>query len=92
MIAITFVILFIGFVVVVVGVNILGINYQKQKIRQSAEKRGWRVGTISYRYKFNLVRRQDFEVDFTDEQGRAQRATCWLIGILDDVHWNGQPG
>ncbi len=89
MIALTFVILFIGFVVVVVGANILSLNYQKQKIRQSAEKRGWRVLTISYRYKFNLISRQDFEVDFTDGLGRAQSATCWLIGIFDDVHWIG---
>ena len=89
MITLTFVFLFIGFVVVLLGTNFLALNYQKQRIRQSAEKRGWRVLTISYRYKFNLVRRQDFEVDFTDGQGRAQSATCWLIGIFDDVHWNG---
>ena len=79
------------FIIFIIGANILVINYQKQKIRRSAEKKDLRILSISYHYSPGWGKDygfQKFEVDFIDEQGRNQKGTCRLRGLFSAVNWD----
>ena len=76
--------------VFVVGANILGRNFQKRKIRRSAEKKGWKDLNISYHSLFgwdNPYGYQNYDVNFVDEQGQRRSARCQLRGPWSDVDW-----
>ena len=75
----------------VIGATMLVIQYQKEKIRQSAEKKGWRIQNISYRLTVgwrNASGIQEFVVRFMDEKGRSQSCTCRMRGPFSDVDWS----
>jgi len=78
------------FAVFIIGANILVVNYQKQKIRGSAEKRGWKIQNISYRLSVGWnsdYGYQKFDVNFMDEKGRIQNYVAKLRGLFSDVDW-----
>jgi hypothetical protein len=78
------------FICFLIGANFLAINYLKQKIHRSAEKKGWRIVNILYHYTPGWDKDysfQKFEVDFIDEQGRNQKGACRLRGPFSAVDW-----
>jgi len=85
-------VVFLFFLVVVfsIGANLFLINLQKQKIRVSAEKKGWQTLNISYHFLFgwdNPYGYQNYDVDLVNEKGQAQSTKCKLRGPWSDVDW-----
>ena len=88
MITISIIILILA--IFIVGANTLTIRYQKQKIRGSAEKKGWKIINISYRFSLgdNAFGYQKYDVDFVNEKGFTQNGTCKLRGLFSGVDWS----
>ena len=88
MISISIIILFLA--VFIIGANILTIRYQKQKIRGSTEKKGWKIINISYQFSLgdNAYGYQKYNGNFVDEKGFTQNVTCKLRGLFSGVDWS----
>jgi hypothetical protein len=83
--------IFLLFVCIAIALNFAIINYEKQKIRQSAERHGWTVQNIAFSWaiRFGGGRGgpQYFDVDYTDEKGQSQSCTC-RTALISGVEWD----
>lgn len=75
---------FIG-VGIIIFLVILMIDYEKQKIRNSAEANGWIVLKISYSHQFSTDGPRRYNVDYKDDEGHAHTRYCYtsLFGAVD---------
>ncbi len=75
---------FIGVGIIIFLVYLM-IDYEKQKIQNSAEANGLRVLRISYSHQFSSEGPRRYIVDYKDDEGHDHRRYCYttLFGTVD---------
>jgi hypothetical protein len=79
------------FVLVVIAGIIWVTNFQKEKIRKSAQQKGWIILDISwggpgFGFPGKRINSQGFKVEYEDEKGFVNERGCEVL-FLGDVRW-----